>query len=110
MPDTTTTDTAAAASHGAHGHPGYVSAEDKAKVLARLRRVEGQVRGLQRMVEQDTYCTDVLTQIAAVSGALQGVALTLVRDHVRHCVAHDLEGGDEASLESMMSAIGRLLR
>lgn len=90
--------------------PGYVSAEDKARVLARLRRIEGQVRGLQRLVEDDTYCTDVLTQIAAATGALQGVAITLVRDHVQHCVTDDLRRGDDASLDEVMRAITRLVR
>jgi DNA-binding FrmR family transcriptional regulator len=64
--------------------PGYQ--DDKAAVLARLRRIEGQVRGLQRMVESDTYCIDVLTQVAAATRALQGVALQLLDEHLRHCV------------------------
>jgi DNA-binding FrmR family transcriptional regulator len=69
----------------AHGLPGYH--DDKAKVLTRLRRIEGQVRGIERMVEADTYCIDVLTQVAAVTKALQGVATLLLSEHLHHCVA-----------------------
>lgn len=68
-----------------HGTPGYH--DDKQQVLARLRRIEGQVRGLQRMVDDDTYCIDVLTQVAAVTKALQGVGLHLLDEHLQHCVA-----------------------
>ncbi len=63
--------------------------ENKEDVLARLRRIEGQVRGLQRMVDDDQYCIDILTQITAASNALKKVAVALLDDHIRHCVAHD---------------------
>jgi DNA-binding FrmR family transcriptional regulator len=69
-----------------HTHPGYT--QRKADHLARLHKVEGQVRGLARMVEQDRYCIDVLTQISAATRALQEVALGLLDDHVRHCVTN----------------------
>jgi DNA-binding FrmR family transcriptional regulator len=59
---------------------------DKDKLQARLRRIEGQVRGLQRLVDEDTYCINVLTQIAAVQAALRGVAMLLLDDHLRHCM------------------------
>ncbi|MGH2730955.1 MAG: metal-sensitive transcriptional regulator, partial [Actinomycetota bacterium] len=62
--------------------------EDKENILARLRRIEGQVRGLQKMVDQDEYCIDILTQITAASNALKKVAVELLDDHIRHCVAH----------------------
>ena len=66
--------------------------------ITRLRRVEGQVRGLQRMVEQDKYCIDILTQVAAVTRALQAVAIGLLEDHLGHCVASAVaEGGDTAA-------------
>lgn len=81
--------------------------------LKRLRRIEGQVRGVQRMVEEDEYCIDVLTQISAVTRALQGVALGLLEDHVRHCVADALaEGGDgaEEKIAEASDAIRRLVR
>lgn len=88
--------------------PGYH--DDKAKVLARLRRIEGQVRGLQRMVEEDTYCIDVLTQVTAANRALQQVALVLLDEHVRHCVADDVRQGSEDRIDEAMAAIARLVK
>ena len=90
--------------------PGYTEAHDKARVLARLKRIEGQVRGLSRQVEQDTYCVDVLTQVAATTRALQGVALLLLDDHVRHCVADDVRNGSDEKVGEAMDAIARLVR
>lgn len=81
--------------------------------LARLRRIEGQVRGLQRMIERDEYCIDVLTQVASVSKALQGVGLGLLDEHVRHCVAAAVQEGEEegdAKITEAMHAVERLLR
>ena len=71
--------------------PGY--AKDKEAIVARLRRIEGQVRGLQRMVEEDRYCIDVLTQVGAVKSALESVSLLLLADHVDHCVADAIRSG-----------------
>jgi DNA-binding FrmR family transcriptional regulator len=88
--------------------PGYH--DDKAKVLARLRRIEGQVRGIQRMVEDDTYCIDVLTQVSAANRALQQVALLLLDEHVRHCVADDVRQGSEDRIDEAMAAIARLVK
>ena len=91
--------------------PGYH--DDKAAVLARLRRVEGQIRGLQRMVDDDTYCIDVLTQVSATTKALESTALLLMEDHLNHCVAHAVaEGGDvaDAKLKEASDAIARLVR
>ena len=92
--------------------PGYSA--DKQQVMARLRRVEGQIRGLQRMVEDDTYCIDVLTQIAAASKALQGVGLHLLDEHLQHCVAGAAAGGDtkrtDALVHEATKAIERMLR
>jgi DNA-binding FrmR family transcriptional regulator len=82
-------------------------------VLKRLRRVEGQVRGVQRMVEDDKYCIDVLTQISAATKALQAVALELLEDHLGHCVAHAIEaGGPEAAekIREASAAIERLVK
>src|SRR3954469_10696202 len=90
--------------------PGY--SEDKAAVLARLRRIEGQVRGLQRMVDEDTYCIDVLTQISAATKALQSVALELLDDHLAHCVrAAVADGGPDADekVAESQAAIARLV-
>jgi CsoR family transcriptional regulator, copper-sensing transcriptional repressor len=86
---------------------------DKDDLLRRLRRVEGQVRGLQQMVEDDRYCIDVLTQISAATKALQSVALGLLDDHMRHCVAAAVQqGGPEAEekLTEATAAVERLIR
>lgn len=85
----------------------------KEDYLRRLRRIEGQVRGLQRMVEQDTYCIDVLTQVAAVTKALQAVGLGLLEDHVGHCVMDAARESDAAAREKLREAadaIARLVR
>jgi DNA-binding FrmR family transcriptional regulator len=87
--------------------------QDKNAYLKRLRRIEGQVRGLQRMVEEDVYCIDVLTQVSAVTRALQAVALGLLEDHLGHCVTQAVEqGGPEAQekVREAAAAISRLVR
>ena len=94
-----------------HTPPGYTA--DRDDILRRLRRVEGQVRGLHRMVEQDTYCIDVLTQVSATTRALESVALLLLDDHLSHCVAHAVAEGGEAGdekLKEASAAIARLVR
>jgi len=91
--------------------PGY--SDDKDAVQKRLRRIEGQVRGLQRMVDEDRYCIDVLEQISAATRALQSVALELLDDHIAHCVADAVKSGSEeakAKLDEASSAIARLVR
>ncbi len=91
--------------------PGY--AHDKSRYLRRLRRIEGQVRGLQRMIEEDKYCIDVLTQVAAATRALESVALGLLEEHLGHCVAQAVaEGGDNAAgrVREAADAIARLVR
>jgi DNA-binding FrmR family transcriptional regulator len=90
---------------------GYTA--DKDALVKRLKRIEGQVRGLQRMVEEDTYCIDVLTQVSATTKALQSVALLLLEDHLGHCVAHALvEGGDvaDAKVKEASDAVARLVK
>jgi len=87
--------------------------QDKDAYLKRLRRIEGQVRGLQRMVDEDVYCIDVLTQVSAVTRALQAVALGLLEDHLGHCVAQAVEqGGPEAEqkIREAAAAVSRLVR
>jgi CsoR family transcriptional regulator, copper-sensing transcriptional repressor len=87
--------------------------QDKDAYLKRLRRVEGQVRGLQRMVEEDTYCIDVLTQISAATRALQAVAIGLLEDHLGHCVTEAIEEGGpyaQAKVREATEAISRLVR
>ncbi|HVB90681.1 MAG TPA: metal-sensitive transcriptional regulator [Acidimicrobiales bacterium] len=91
--------------------PGY--SDDKEAVQKRLRRIEGQVRGLQRMVDEDRYCISVLEQISATTRALQSVALMLLDDHLAHCVANAVKGGGAGSTEKLheaSAAIGRLVR
>jgi CsoR family transcriptional regulator, copper-sensing transcriptional repressor len=92
--------------------PGY--AEDKTALVNRLHRIEGQVRGIERMIEEDRYCIDVLTQIAAVSTALESLALEILDDHVRHCVAGAFASGDEADAAQktgeLLEAVQRFVR
>lgn len=94
--------------HSAHGYIG-----DKSKYLARLKRIEGQARGIHRMVDEETYCIDILTQISALTKALEGVALGLLDDHLRHCVIDAAKrGGEEADIriKEASDAIARLVR
>ena len=91
--------------------PGY--SDDKESVLKRLRRIEGQVRGLQRMVDEDTYCIDVLTQVSAATKALESVALELLDGHLAHCVREAVAGGGpeaDAKVAEASAAIARLVR
>ncbi len=92
--------------------PGYQP--DKAAVLTRLKRIEGQVRGLQRMVEEDSYCIDVLTQVSAVSSALQSVAVKMLDEHLRHCVTTAVQSEDPTETDRVLmeanKAIERLIR
>ena len=87
---------------------GYSATKDQ--LLKRLRRIEGQVRGVQGMVEDDRYCIDVLTQISAVQAALDKVALGLLDDHARHCVIDGPDGEKDDRTEELMAAVGRLMR
>jgi CsoR family transcriptional regulator, copper-sensing transcriptional repressor len=91
---------------------GYYANKDE--VLTRLRRVEGQVRGLQRMVERDEYCIDILTQITAASNALKKVAVGLLDDHIRHCVMEGSGTGARGAKKDMVAeataAVGRLVK
>ncbi len=91
----------------------YGYSQNKDDYLMRLRRIEGQVRGLQRMVEQDKYCIDILTQVSAVTRALQSVALGLLDEHLSHCVTQAVaEGGDTAAakIHEASEAVARLVR
>jgi CsoR family transcriptional regulator, copper-sensing transcriptional repressor len=92
--------------------PGYT--ENKDALVKRLHRIEGQVRGIEKMVEDDRYCIDVLTQIAAVNTALESLAFQVLDDHVRHCVAGALASGDEADAqtktEELLAAVQRFAR
>jgi CsoR family transcriptional regulator, copper-sensing transcriptional repressor len=87
---------------------GYTATKDQ--LLKRLRRIEGQVGGIERMVEDDRYCIDVLTQISAVQAALDKVALGLMDDHARHCVVGGPDAMKEERTHELMAAMGRLMR
>ena len=94
--------------HGAHGY-----ADNKQDHLRRLKRIEGQARGLQRMIAEDVYCIDILTQVSATTKALESFALVLLEEHLNHCVAQAVaEGGDLAQekLTEASAAIARLVR
>ena len=86
-----------------------VDAEIKERNLKRLRRIEGQVRGLQRMVEEERYCADIMTQIASVHEALRGVGRELMRNHLKHCAATAIRGGDEGAAEEMYDELVELM-
>jgi DNA-binding FrmR family transcriptional regulator len=106
-----TTDHAAPAAEAADPQHGYIS--EKNRYLARLKRIEGQARGIHRMVEEEQYCIDILTQISALTAALEGVALGLLDDHLRHCVVDAARhGGPEADakINEASQAIAGLVR
>ena len=98
----------AAPDYSATAHASY--AQDKAKILARLRRIEGQVRGVGRMVENDQYCVDVLTQISAIIAALRTTGLVVLEDHVRGCVMGAGPEDRESVLDELTGAIERFTR
>jgi len=92
--------------------PGY--AHDKAALTKRLHRIEGQVRGIEKMIDEDRYCVDVLTQIAAVKTALEQVGAKLLEDHVNHCVADAIASGDEQAAgektTELLAAVQRFVK
>lgn len=93
---------------------GYVAKGDKDALSKRMRRIEGQVRGIEKMIAEDRYCIDILTQISAVSTALEAVAFKLLDDHVNHCVARALASGDEGvaaeKSRELLEAVHRFTR
>ena len=107
--DATQRSQAASSEGAAHG---YIKAKDKELLQNRLKRIEGQVRGVQRMVDEEAYCIDVLTQIASVVAALEKVGAIVLRDHVEHCVRRALEHGEDADekIEELTAAVERFLR
>jgi DNA-binding FrmR family transcriptional regulator len=89
--------------------PGY--AKDKLKIQARLRRIEGQVRGIEKMIDDDRYCIEVLTQVSATRAALESVALQLLADHTEHCVAEAIRsGGGSRHVRELNDAVQRLVQ
>lgn len=96
---------------GQHVHHGYT--DEKARYLARLKRIEGQVRGIHRMLDEDEYCIDIVTQISAATSALRNVAVALMDDHLHHCVTNAVasnSGEGDAKIEEAMAAIQRLMK
>jgi CsoR family transcriptional regulator, copper-sensing transcriptional repressor len=91
-----------------HTNPGYI--DDKEELINRLRRISGQVGGVERMVGEERYCIDILTQVAAIQAALDKVSLALLDDHARHCVIGATEENREEMTDEMMGAVGRLIR
>jgi len=91
---------------------GYIKAKDKHQLQNRLKRIEGQVRGLQRMVEEEAYCVEILTQIASIVSASEKVALILLEDHVEHCVREAIEEGEKVDerVAELSGAVERFLR
>lgn len=92
------------------GHAGYGYIDEKKRYLARLKRIEGQTRGIHRMIDEEQYCIDILTQISAVNSALKNVAFGLLEDHMRHCVSDAAKLGGEdldAKLKEVTEAIAR---
>jgi DNA-binding FrmR family transcriptional regulator len=92
--------------------PGYAGSQDA--LVARLHRIEGQVRGIERMIEEERYCIDILTQVGAVSTALESLALEILDNHVRHCVRHAVSASDEAEAaektQELLAAVGRFAK
>jgi DNA-binding FrmR family transcriptional regulator len=91
-------------------HHGHSYGEDKAKILARLRRIEGQVRGVHRMVEEDKYCIDILTQLSAIIAGCRATGLLVLEDHIRGCVIHATATDQDAMVDELMTAIERFNR
>jgi DNA-binding FrmR family transcriptional regulator len=91
-----------------HKHTETVDADAKDANLKRLRRIEGQIRGLQRMVEEDKYCIDILTQVNSAASALKSVGMGVLDDHVRHCVKESIETGEsDEKLDELLTAVAR---
>lgn len=84
--------------------------EERKRLLNRLKRMEGQIRGIEKMIEEDVYCTDVLVQVAAVSSALNGFSRELLSNHVRTCVADGIRNGDEEVVEELLDLMRKLMK
>ncbi|MET4095812.1 metal-sensitive transcriptional regulator [Arthrobacter sp. UYCu712] len=107
-PSTTRLPAASKDDEQCHTTHGYIT--DKERYLARLKRIEGQARGIARMVDEEQYCIDILTQVSALTAALRGVALGLLDDHMKHCVLDAAQLGDEAGLAKMQEATEAIAR
>jgi len=116
VPSRHDTPPSAGAALGASGHDGppYGYVKDKEALLKRMRRIQGQARGIEKMISEDRYCIDILTQVAAVATALEAVAGLILEDHVKHCVRNALASGDEAianeKTKELLEAVYRFTR
>jgi DNA-binding FrmR family transcriptional regulator len=90
--------------------PEHGYTKDKAALITRLHRIEGQVRGIEKMVDGDRYCVDILTQISAATTALESLGLQILEEHIRHCVAAALASGDDSKTEELLQAVQRFAR
>lgn len=86
------------------------SQDEKRALINRLNRIEGQIRGIRAMVERDAYCPDVLTQVSAVSAAINGFAKTLLSEHIRTCVAEDVRQGNDAVIDELLTTLQKLMK
>lgn len=109
MPDDVTAPCACGARPGDGSHALAVDPDVKHAALTRLRRIEGQVRGLQRMVEEERYCADVLTQVSSVQEALRGVSRVLLHNHLKHCATTAIRSGDPGQAEAMYQELMDLM-
>jgi DNA-binding FrmR family transcriptional regulator len=109
MPDTSSHAPCACGTTDGERHALAVDPDIKAGVLTRLRRIEGQVRGLQKMVEEERYCTDVITQVTSVQEALRGVGRELLRNHLKHCASAAIRADDPAAAEAVYDELIELM-
>jgi DNA-binding FrmR family transcriptional regulator len=109
MPDEGTVPCACAAQAGSERRALAVDPELKASMLTRLRRIEGQVRGLQKMVEEERYCADVITQVSSVQEALRGVSRSLLRNHLQHCATSAIRSDEPGAAEAMYDELVELM-
>ena len=109
MAESSSTAPCACGTTGGERHAVAVDPEIKTSVLTRLRRIEGQVRGLQKMVEEERYCTDVITQVSSVQEALRGVGRELLRNHLKHCASTAIRTNDPAAAEAVYDELVELM-
>lgn len=109
MSETQTSPCACGVVHDGERHAIAVDPELKSSILTRLRRIEGQIRGLQKMVEEERYCTDVITQVSSVQEALRGVSRSLLRNHLQHCAASAIRSDEPGAADAMYQELVDLM-
>lgn len=88
----------------------YRSEQDQKALLNRLKRIEGQIKGIQGMIEKDAYCTDILTQVSAVNAALNAFSKNLLNNHIRTCVAEDIKKGNDEVIDDLLSTLQKMMK